>query len=46
MLPIVEKGMVPVIAGFVGRTMDGKITTLGRGGSDTTAFILAEALRR
>jgi aspartate kinase len=43
-LPIVEKGTVPVIAGFVGRTMDGKITTLGRGGSDTTAFILAEAL--
>ena len=43
-LPIVEKGIVPVIAGFVGRTLDGKITTLGRGGSDTTAFILAEAL--
>ncbi len=43
-LPIVEKGVVPVIAGFVGKTMDGKITTLGRGGSDTTAFILAEAL--
>jgi aspartate kinase len=43
-LPVVEKGAVPVIAGFVGRTLDGKITTLGRGGSDTTAFILAEAL--
>lgn len=43
-LPIMERGTVPVIAGFVGRTMDGKITTLGRGGSDTTAFILAEAL--
>ncbi len=44
-LPIVEKGVVPVIAGFVGKTADGKITTLGRGGSDTTAFILAEALK-
>ncbi len=44
-LPIVEKGVVPVIAGFVGRTIDGRITTLGRGGSDTTAFILAEALK-
>jgi aspartate kinase len=44
-LPIVEKQVVPVIAGFVGRTKDGKITTLGRGGSDTTAFILAEALK-
>jgi aspartate kinase len=43
-LPIVEKGVVPVIAGFVGRTVEGKITTLGRGGSDTTAFLLAEAL--
>jgi aspartate kinase len=43
-LPIVETGIVPVIAGFVGRTLDGRITTLGRGGSDTTAFILAEAL--
>jgi aspartate kinase len=43
-LPTVEKGVVPVIAGFVGRTTDGRITTLGRGGSDTTAFILAEAL--
>ena len=44
-LPIVEKRVVPVIAGFVGRTSKGKITTLGRGGSDTTAFILAEALK-
>jgi aspartate kinase len=43
-LPLVEKGVVPVIAGFVGRTSEGKVTTLGRGGSDTTAFILAEAL--
>jgi aspartate kinase len=43
-LPLVEKGIVPVIAGFVGRTKEGKITTLGRGGSDTTAFLLAEAL--
>jgi aspartate kinase len=43
-LSVVEKGTIPVIAGFVGRTKTGKITTLGRGGSDTTAFILAEAL--
>jgi aspartate kinase len=43
-LPIIETGTVPVIAGFIGRTIDGKITTLGRGGSDTTAFILAQAL--
>jgi aspartate kinase len=43
-LPLVEKGVIPVIAGFIGRTSDGRITTLGRGGSDTTAFILAKAL--
>jgi len=43
-LPLVEKGIIPVIAGFVGRTKDNKVTTLGRGGSDTTAFILAKAL--
>jgi aspartate kinase len=43
-LPIMENGIIPVVAGFLGKTKDGKITTLGRGGSDTTAFILAEAL--
>jgi aspartate kinase len=43
-LPIIETGTVPVIAGFIGRTLDGKITTLGRGGSDTTAFIIAQAI--
>jgi aspartate kinase len=43
-MPILEKGIIPVVAGFLGKTKDGKITTLGRGGSDTTAFILAEAL--
>lgn len=41
-LPLFEKGIVPVIVGFVGKTADGKITTLG--GSDTTAFVLAKAL--
>jgi aspartate kinase len=43
-LPTMENSMIPVVAGFLGKTKDGKITTLGRGGSDTTAFILAEAL--
>ena len=43
-LPVVENGTIPVIAGFIGKTPEGKVTTLGRGGSDTTAFILAEAL--
>ena len=43
-LPLVESGVVPVIAGFIGRTRDRRVTTLGRGGSDTTAFVLAKAL--
>jgi len=43
--PLMDQCIVPVVAGFLGKTKDGKITTLGRGGSDTTAFLLAEALR-
>src|SRR5947199_994666 len=35
---------MPVICCFIGRTRDGRITTLGRGGSDTTALLLATAL--
>src|SRR5437879_7403048 len=42
--PVVEDGIIPVIGGFIGRTRDGRITTLGRGGSDTTALLLATAL--
>ncbi|ATY84973.1 aspartate kinase [Kyrpidia spormannii] len=39
-----EQGNVVVVAGFQGRTADGEITTLGRGGSDTTAAALGVAL--
>jgi len=42
--PLVDRGSVPVVCGFVGRSHDGYITTLGRGGSDTTAVILARCL--
>ncbi len=40
-----EAGRVPVVAGFQGVDAQGNITTLGRGGSDTTAVALAAALR-
>ncbi|MBM3632487.1 MAG: aspartate kinase [Alphaproteobacteria bacterium] len=40
-----EQGFVPVIAGFQGLTSQGRLTTLGRGGSDTTAVAIAAALR-
>ena len=39
-----QKGKVVVVAGFQGVTEDGEITTLGRGGSDTSAVALAAAL--
>ena len=40
----VSTGKVVIVAGFQGVTEDGEITTLGRGGSDTTAVALAAAL--
>jgi aspartate kinase len=40
-----DKGKVVVVAGFQGVDDDGDITTLGRGGSDTTAVALAAALK-
>ncbi|AUW93720.1 MAG: aspartate kinase [Sulfobacillus thermosulfidooxidans] len=41
---LVAQGIVPVVAGFQGRTPDGRVATLGRGGSDTTAVALGAAL--
>ncbi len=43
-VPLLDWGTIPVIAGFVGRSTGGKISTIGRGGSDTTAFIIAKAI--
>lgn len=43
--PLLEEGKVLVVCGFIGKTLDGKITTLGRGGSDTTAVLLGSALK-
>jgi aspartate kinase len=40
-----QAGQVPIMAGFQGLGPDGRITTLGRGGSDTSAVALAAALR-
>lgn len=40
----IKKGTIIVVAGFQGIDQDGNITTLGRGGSDTTAVALASAL--
>jgi aspartokinase/homoserine dehydrogenase 1 len=42
--PMLKKGVIPVITGFIGATEAGIPTTLGRGGSDYTATILGRAL--
>jgi aspartate kinase len=41
-LAAVMDGVVPVITGFLAETTDGEVTTLGRGGSDTTAVMLGK----
>src|SRR5215471_2135462 len=42
--PILAKKLVPVVPGFTGAAPDGRTVTLGRGGSDLTATLLARAL--
>lgn len=42
---LLKQGNVVIVAGFQGETLDGQITTLGRGGSDLTAIALAAALK-
>src|SRR5581483_2930534 len=44
LLPMIERGEIPVVTGFIGATKDGVQTTLGRGGSDYTASIIGAAL--
>jgi aspartate kinase len=44
LLPIVERKHIPVLGGFIGRTIDGATTTLGRNGSDYSAAIVAAAI--
>ena len=42
--PAIADGEIPVVTGFIGATADGVVTTLGRGGSDYSASIVAAAL--
>src|SRR6266481_5509844 len=42
---LLNDGNVVIVAGFQGQTLEGQITTLGRGGSDLTAIALAAALK-
>ncbi len=42
---MLDEGNIVIIAGFQGQTQDGRITTLGRGGSDLTAIAMAAAIK-
>jgi aspartate kinase len=42
--PLLSKGMVPVMGGFIGATREGIVTTIGRGGSDFSAAIVGAGL--
>jgi aspartate kinase len=44
LLPLVEDGVVPVVTGFIGATLGGETTTLGRNSSDYSAAIVGEVL--
>jgi aspartate kinase len=42
--PLLNEGIIPITTGFIGATPEGVITTLGRGGSDYSAAIIASVL--
>jgi len=42
---MIDEGIIPVVCGFLGKDKSGTITTLGRGGSDITAFLLGHCLK-
>jgi aspartate kinase len=44
LLPVIDEGAIPVLGGFIGATISGKTTTLGRGGSDYSAAIIGAML--
>ncbi len=44
LLPLLERGIIPVVTGYIGATPAGVTTTLGRGGSDYTAALLGISL--
>lgn len=40
LIPLLQRGIIPVVTGYIGSSVTGKPTTLGRGGSDYTASVL------
>ena len=43
-MTLLNQGIIPVICGFLGQAPNGEVTTLGRGGSDVTAFLIGHCL--
>jgi aspartate kinase len=44
-VPLLNEGKIPVICGFLGKSRSGRLTTLGRGGSDTTGLLIGSCLK-
>jgi aspartate kinase len=44
LLPLIEQGVLPVVTGFIGATINGETTTLGRNSSDFSAAIVGDVL--
>jgi aspartokinase/homoserine dehydrogenase 1 len=44
LLPLLRGGVTPVVPGFIGAAPDGRLATLGRGGTDLTATLMARSL--
>jgi aspartate kinase len=44
LVPLLESGIVPVVTGFIGATLDGRITTLGRNSSDFSGALIAHVV--
>lgn len=45
LLPLLDRGAVPIVTGFFGASREGRVTTLGRGGSDLSAAVLGHCVR-
>ena len=45
LIPLIDDGIIPVVPGFIGVSKNGSITTIGRGGSDTTAIMIGKILK-
>src|SRR5664280_222235 len=45
LIKVLDQGIIPVLCGFLGKDEHGTLTTLGRGGSDITAFLLGHCLK-